>query len=527
MFSCVIVDDEETVIEGILEHIDWHGLGITVTGTASDGDEGVELICDQRPDIVISDIRMPTIDGLEMCRIVRNADLFPQVILISGYADHTYARQALSLSAVDYILKPFHPDDLHQVLANCVERLRERQPLAEQSGASHPESLLARLLSDQPMPLSVDERDRMRDQCLLPAGSCYLLVVVQHEQVEGEQPDAEEDTFFSACRAFIVGYLTNPEHASLRNRVHVVPAPRTHRVVVVVSGSNSSALIDSSTEFTAALRERFARETGCNVVCGLSEISDDPAILNELYLHARKALHCCFFDRSVSVQRFNLLDRSIGDDRVNVLPEQIAARLRAGDQRGCQQAMSTLFLHFTLNETDVFARLKLECMRTCRSIAVTLPEDAFSDRSRTEEAEELILKSQRFREVYDAMLDLISDLTERSGADPRKVDSVVHRALAYIHAHLSDPITISEVAAHVHLSDSRFSVKFSQVVGEPFSRYVARRRIEQAMALLREQPHLKVYEVGERIGYPNPQYFGTLFKKYVGLTPHQFIVTQT
>lgn len=117
MRKVVIVEDEELVRRGIVQTVDWSGVDCVVAGEAANGAEGLEVIRRERPEIIVTDIKMPRMDGIEMLRKLRAEGNSAAVILLTAYSDFTYAQAALKLGAVDYLLKPFHDGELEEAVA--------------------------------------------------------------------------------------------------------------------------------------------------------------------------------------------------------------------------------------------------------------------------------------------------------------------------------------------------------------------------------------------------------------------------
>lgn len=117
MKKVVIVEDEELVRRGIVQAVDWQSVDCAVVGEAANGAEGLEVIRRERPEIIVTDIKMPRMDGIEMLRKLRTEGNSAAVILLTAYSDFTYAQAALKLGAVDYLLKPFHDGELEEAVA--------------------------------------------------------------------------------------------------------------------------------------------------------------------------------------------------------------------------------------------------------------------------------------------------------------------------------------------------------------------------------------------------------------------------
>lgn len=128
MMKVVVVEDEELVRRGIVLAVDWASVDCVVVGEAANGEEGLEIIRRYQPDLVVTDIKMPRLDGIEMVRQLRGEGNSACVIILTAYSDFTYAQSALKLGAVDYLLKPFHDGELE----DAVRRLQLRMPHGSQ-----------------------------------------------------------------------------------------------------------------------------------------------------------------------------------------------------------------------------------------------------------------------------------------------------------------------------------------------------------------------------------------------------------
>ena len=112
MYSVFLVDDEPIVLEGIRSKIDWENNGFTFAGEATDGEIALSMIHEIKPDVLITDIKMPFMDGLELSKAVKNIQPWIKIIILSGHDEFDYAKKAISIGIEDYILKPFTPDEI-------------------------------------------------------------------------------------------------------------------------------------------------------------------------------------------------------------------------------------------------------------------------------------------------------------------------------------------------------------------------------------------------------------------------------
>lgn len=127
MIRAVLVDDEPIILNSLRENYNWTDLGIEIVGISEDGDEAFDLICDLNPDLIITDIKMPTLSGIELVKLLHKANIYPKVIFATGHSDFEYTREAIRLGAFDYILKPFSPDELTDTVLKCVDDIHSNQ----------------------------------------------------------------------------------------------------------------------------------------------------------------------------------------------------------------------------------------------------------------------------------------------------------------------------------------------------------------------------------------------------------------
>ena len=133
MYSLIIADDEVRIRCGMRNCINWSELDFKLAGEAENGKDALNLVLKLRPDLIITDIRMPEMDGLELVEAVRNLGIHSLIILISGYNDFSYAQQAIRFGVTDYLLKPIDEEELYERILNCTQKLNIASDLAEQS----------------------------------------------------------------------------------------------------------------------------------------------------------------------------------------------------------------------------------------------------------------------------------------------------------------------------------------------------------------------------------------------------------
>ena len=263
MFQAMLCDDNEIILEGLSRQIDWEGLGICLSGTAADGQDAWNQMKDNPPDILITDIRMPYIDGLELSRLAK--DLNPNIVLliISAYDDFEYARTAMHLRALDYILKPIDLDAMNRILTNAVSHCRQFH---------HDKRLMAtQLLRNMavqeaagPEGIVLNELDLEPDSCC-----CFLQVELDDHSLSKLSDDIRyaSERRFSALSQILFGdssYLLESHQYSysvcLTSRSRMELAARRKILVDTIRSSP----MRGATAMSASPRAALSRASACS-----------------------------------------------------------------------------------------------------------------------------------------------------------------------------------------------------------------------------------------------------------------------
>lgn len=415
-YKVFLVEDEIATREGIRDAVDWAAAGYQFCGEAPDGEIALPLIRERRPETVITDIKMPFMDGLQLCRILRETLPFTKIIILSGHDEFRYAQEAIQIGVTEYLLKPVSPKDLVAALRKIARQIDE-----EHQASAHIEVLQAQMASHRPM---------LRERCLLDlvaGNSCAADFIEQARNLGIDllapwyqvmvvravlPPSAPETPLYAVCSqidavlAEIIGQTGS-----------VIPFRQgLKETILILKGATSDMLAREAQTLGELIQRRVAERTGCMAVVG------------------------------------------------------------AG---GATERLATISLSF----------------------AQALAQISADERHKSAEAQAPAEYQQ---------------LEQRHGA------ALIAKARSYIDTHYADPdISLSQVAAQVLLSPTYFSVVFGREVGETFIEYLTRVRIRKAIELLRSTS-LTSSEIGYQIGYQNPRYFYSVFRKVVGQPPTEF-----
>lgn len=520
MIKVVIADDEVRVCQLIYALVDWAALGMEVAGMAHNGLEAIEMVDKLRPDILITDIRMPGCSGLEMISQVKEREASPEIIIISGYAHFEYAQQALKYGVGDYLLKPVNKGELNATLRKLQERIcdrreseRDRAELVRKSEKDEDllrRSLAGALMKQEGLKLSMQN---LRDTYHLrvePGIFQAFWVKMDCGREEMSQPSASivmgkvrellELGLLGKCfelvleiRGFVcAGFLNYPQgrqediRRALKSCVSQMELQKNlfrpvSFTVALGKAGEPEELPESMGEAELLVKERILRGTG-----RLFERMGPPGALSSSAVLER-------YLREVT-QAVEVLDESLLEEALLHLEEEVRGAKKV---RGCE------ILELVGAAAEVFA------------VKAQVQDRAgYLERFR-----QSCDRCGSLEDVFGCLGDLEKN-TLRALVEKQESETVrpIRRAKQYMQEHYSEPITQEQVSAAVGLSPTYFSALFKRTEGEGFARYLMGIRMEQAKILLRES-NLPVAEICRRVGYNDLKHFSHTFEKVAGVKP--------
>lgn len=504
----LIADDEILTREGLLSGIHWADIGIDQVLLASDGQEALDIALLQHPDILLSDIRMPKIDGIELANRIQEDQPDTVIIFMSGYSDKEYLKAAIRLQAVSYVEKPLSLSEVRETVAEAVKRrtdaLRTKQGVrlysAEKAGRlsalfTRPyrdhDSEIQQLLSDLKLPPR-------------PARCVTYILTCKEGAFAGEQLDSTLAGFSD--------FLT-PRHGS-----HIHSRISSGRLTIhVLFEKYVSDIVLAETDRN--LCQSF-RALGTFSLCR-GTYADSIGKLYNSYMTAALLTQSSFFHPACT-----LLAYSENDDREPAAsPLQKDAHrlfyesLTTEDKTGCDRILQSLYSHFEKNTgllptsaKDIYYRF-LSALQDAKGYFRMTYEE--------ENALSLIETSFNLDELHAGLENAVRLFFEEV-KQSAKEDKTIYLIKEYISANFHhESLSIKEMADHVYLSASYLCTYFKNQTGQTLNQYLTDYRMKKAMHLLAD-PRIPVSDISAKVGYSNGNYFGKSFKKYTGLSPSKY-----
>ena len=527
MYKVCIVDDEAVVRDGLKRTIDWQEHGFELIGDYANGREALEMMEHTVPDVIISDISMPFMDGLELAAAVTHKYPYVKIIILTGFDEFEYAQQAIRLKVSDFILKPITAHEMrdllqkvkremdeaaqqHEDLSRLYSQLKQSLPLLK-------ERFLERLVVSGLRPQEIAERFRYFG---LPPLSPLQLVMVADIDDFGMRhipSDTGHDTEILRYAAYNV-----LEEIALRENL-LLFRTREERMVWVLSGeADETALYEQAYRIAEEARFYIDKFLKFTVSIGVGQACRTEEELPLSYKSALSALDYRFLlgkNRVLSILDFEGRP-SYGSQPRSDWDRQLASLVKTGSLQDVHRLIRDFVADLKASMAPLDACL-LHIQKVILSLMNTTQELGLEDSRQIYLTD--VSKFKTLDEIELWLEETISFIMT-SIADNRNHYTLtqIRKAVEYIETHYAEEkMSLQDICRHVLMSTSYFSLVFKQHTGETFVEYLTRIRMDKAREML-QHTSLKFYEIAGKVGYGDPNYFSILFKKHAGMTPREY-----
>ncbi|MBU5443939.1 response regulator [Paenibacillus sp. MSJ-34] len=531
----ILADDEILVRLGIRSVIDWNRHGFEYAGDAPDGAEALDLIRRTKPDIVLTDIVMPNMNGLELIQAIKRSDPGIRIIVLSSHNEYDYLRQAMKLGVDDYILKAsMKPEELLALLLETADKIAAEREEADagpirsqQRKESEGRDRLAQTIhrwigedsQDTPQGVAGSDRDIAEDEEEIPlAANNMLLLLRVHPQPPNSAGEPLElhtliDLAELEMRKWLHGYaLPYNDHTVLLLIPIKEPLPEQDGIVEGLCGDIVSAL------------KRFL---AASVSIGVSEPFADRTGLKKAYWQARQALERYFYEGTEKVYRYAAeteLSTKNGEPLFTKEDErELRNRIELLDETGMKRIVGRVLGSMRENrrQIDLSIQICLALLHHLQAGLKKFDEALFAEG----EGEPLYKQVIAFQELHEAerWFDrLIDDAADRAREALKKTyREEIQQLILQMKQNYAEDWSLKQAARMANMSESYLSYLFKKETGVGFAAYINNIRVEKAVEYLRET-NWPAYVIGEKVGYDNINYFGRVFKKLIGLSPQQY-----
>ena len=522
----LIAEDEQLVRLGLENKVDWQGIGVELCCAAANGLDAMEYMKQNPVDIVLTDIRMPEIDGIALAEWIKENHPGTRVVFLTGHNEFTYAKSALKSGVEDYLLKPVNKQEITRVIGDIAadvirkKRQREDQERVEQ--------------------LLNENMDVIRNRFLVS-----LL-----------QPTASQDMLFDYLRYFSIEHLIKGSSAALLMDVgqsgnalpreenkalleliakDAVPAPLRfslfgdgrNRVVLLLT--DETELAAGSVAAVAEAILEAATGKGVPLTIGMGGIYAGAENIYRSYDEADQALaHGYFYSRGTVIPYQGLNTAGIRKNQSRAEDNRSNQELKAAFARRDWPAVANLLdgRYRRIQSTrgnDVEANMQILDLFTN---LFSLISEWGMDISSVFDKHDMVGILQQ-RNSLDEVVAFLKDKFKKAfdllhAADKEHRSSITNAIKQYVEENFACDLTLDDISNKVFLTRSYISTLFSKENGMTLSSYIMTVRVQQAMKIMKEEPQEKLFSISARVGYPDEKYFSRIFKRVTGETPQQF-----
>ncbi|CAM3630023.1 response regulator [Marinicrinis lubricantis] len=518
-FRVLLADDEYIIIQSLKKAIPWEALQMEVVAEAKDGEEAYRLIQETRPDIILTDIRMPIVDGLMLMERVRKEHPNTLFIVISGYGEFEYAREALRMGAFDYVLKPIDHEELLETVRKAGEKLhRHYEELELQERLKHSLGTL-----------SAVARERL-----------YLQLIEGNQQPFNQMYWLEQDQLNEAYYVLLVQLDQYPSLARKwrqeERRLWLFAVRNILQEYGETSGARSvfpfhsgEWLLVFADEPDVRKRERgeeivsiVKRHTKLSCSVGVSTVCQGMEKLGECYQSAQDALMERFYQGHEGVYLFQPRGQQVLG---SVYPLDLEGKLiqsaKTLDEQRIYQIMDELKSRWHAASYDK------EQIQSCMIQLIVVLYRELEHLYSFQEPVDTLITGIYESETLDEMLSFVSSslLTSIQGLKQRQSrydnGQLIDKVKKYIEDHYNQDLSVDEAAEVAGLSCSHFCTWFKKETGQTFLEYLTGYRMNKACYILAHSD-VKVYQTAPLVGYQDSKYFTQVFKRMIGMTPTEY-----
>lgn len=534
MLKVFLVEDEFVVREGIKNNIDWTREGFDFCGDAADGELAYPLIKSEQPDIIITDIRMPFMNGLELSHLVKKELPQTRIIILSGHEEFSYAQEAIKIGVTEYLLKPINSSELVKTVKRVgqqimLEKMRKENFERFRRDMEENEINMKRRLFNEMVEGSlsiVGILERGKELGLELGAKYYQIMLFKYSINSGDESYSSELLAISRELGSINSHFGN-----------IIIFDRAIEGCALFIMGDSEEQIETTREgYIAEVKSALARHPSVKYFGGIGSIVGRLTCLSQSFESAARAFSYRFMvDKSAIINCNELSGQHMGED--------------------CNPSLCAIDLNgLELKKADAF-------LRSGEADEITFFVDEFVKSICSASQKSFLLKQYVIMDIYITVLTFLKEIGAEDVSleepftgpeymyekinDPQKAKKYITRifttaierrdairtkschrmteqAKEYINEHYADEsISLNETAAYLNISPSYFSAVFSRETGKSFIRYLTDLRMSKAKELLK-CTDLRCSDISFAVGYKDPHYFSYLFKKLENCSPMQY-----
>jgi two-component system response regulator YesN len=536
LYKIAIVDDEAVMRMGLRHIVDWQQLGFDIAVEAIDGQDALQKIKETSVDVVITDINMSKMDGIELLKELKKQKLCAYTIFLTGFGEFKYAQKGIELGIYDYLLKPMEPEKIREVFMRIFEDLEKnkkeehtKKMLLEKYKFSiymSREKIIYDMLRGKELRyISLEE---LFDEYKIPFVRSKAAVAV----IEVDDFDFNAERWVSTQKDVIIidkiKAIIQEIFDSYQYMKYILVDGDIGSINLIFQPSEEIYQRDINLLFMGLLNaclNKIRKEAVVKVTIGVGKIYDDIKLIHRSYREAKEALlhkHVIGKSRLIHIEQLEGFE-----NKAYIYPiekkQLLISYISLGDDRAKEIACKFFDELYDSISNDI-DKLNKEVIEIYQILYKQI-EKSYKGLVNVYDFNSIIDGNYIINNAGDLKNNFINVISKIiSAIKEYKLDcndSIINKACEYVLEHIMENITLSSISDFLSISKNYFCALFKQETGQNFLDYLTKAKMDKAKILLKST-NMKIYEISSMLGYGDTAYFTKLFKKYVGYTPAEY-----
>lgn len=527
MIQLMIVDDEPLFRDFLVNFIPWEDYGFTIVAEAKNGVEALALADTHQPDVVLTDISMPKMDGIEFAGELLKIAPETAIVFITGHNEFDYARKAIRLGASDYILKPFDKEELILTLLKLKDNIHEanKQSLID---SNEDTSFIMPLLTSKIHSSNQTLLNTLESYGFNNSNANYCVICLDIDHLNYNINNQEEKMLWRFSVMNILKELLD-DHVDIDNDRYHVFFDNEGNITCILNNDTDSLCPSYKTVFNHLL-DAVNKYLDFTITMGISTTREGLTGISTSYNEALSALHHKYLEHSSRM----IFYKDIGDESNDLsfynatFNDHLLSNLRSKDFKGVNSLLYELYKNIKTNhisydftriiQMGVINLLLSYITQSGKSAAIIFgpefrPFEAFDKRDTLELQQELVT------DLYKQTIEYFTS------HQPSRTQQVALQGKNYIDANYSNSsLNVQDIASAQYINQTYLRSMFKKEYGITVSDYITKARMEEAAVLLKQKTH-RLADIAETVGYNDSSYFSKCFKKYYGMSPSQYEIS--
>lgn len=513
MIKVMVIDDEAKIRKGLIGYIDWTSLGCEVVKDFANGQLAIAYIADNPVDLIISDIKMPGADGLEVAKFIHNHSPSTRIILYTGYSDFKYAQKAIKFGVADFIVKPSSMEEIINILKKSIKKIEDQKEKdkhlntlenqLENVKEHEKQTCIKRFIVGEEVDIQTLKKALEKYNSNMQS-YCLLLYQIKHKK-----PIFHNQTiqFINLSLNDFNQYTFTLNYSTYGTLVFFNKPSQINPISLLESKCNE-------------INDFVVNYIKSSIFIGLSDIHHSLEEAPVAYTEAQRCLDHSFYGDNPLTIYSKLKDFKNNPTYVEHNLEKISQYLVKGDIIQSTNTITSMFKTMADNREPVdYIKSMGVAIYTVSMSVVKKYNLTFKDIFNEKEPYRAILEAECIDDLINTLISMINTIIDYLSIGHNNY--IIKQAMNYINNHYNHPIKLKDIADHIHINSSYLSRLFKDKTNQTVTQTLRNIRIEKAKALLKDYAN-KTYEVASMVGFDDAAYFSYVFKQETGYSPSQY-----